>query len=132
MIDTEEILRELEENYSYDPDTGYFTRIQKTSPHNNIGDIAGYGGMSRYYVVIALKKRSYNAHRLVWLLMTGTWPKDQIDHINRNKRDNRFVNLRECTAQQNSRNTAPSKHNISGYKCVHWRGIHQKWIASFA
>jgi len=129
MTDTVEILKELAKNYSYDPDTGYFTRILKTDPRTQVGDVAGSKRTRDTYVMVCLKRRAYPAHRLAWLLMTGNWPKDQIDHINRIKADNRFCNLRECNAQQNSRNTAPSPHNKSGYKCVHWRGLAKKWAA---
>lgn len=35
--------------------------------------------------------------RVIWAMTTGQWPTLSIDHINRNPRDNRFVNLREAT-----------------------------------
>jgi HNH endonuclease len=49
----------------------------------------------------------YRAGRLAWLYMTGEWPKNQIDHINRDKADNRFCNLRDVTQTENMRNKAP-------------------------
>lgn len=45
----------------------------------------------------------YPAHRLVWLYHHGNHPEDQLDHINRNRDDNRIINLRECNNSQNSR-----------------------------
>jgi hypothetical protein len=48
----------------------------------------------------------FQAHRLAWIYMTGEWPEEQIDHINRMRSDNRFCNLREATASQNVRNSA--------------------------
>jgi len=132
MIDKQLILKDLAKNYVYDPDTGYFTRIKKTGSRNCVGYVAGSKRLRDNYIMISLSGKPYNAHRIAWLYMTGEWPKDQIDHINRIKSDNRFSNLRECTAQQNSRNTATSNKNKSGYKCVHWRGLPKKWAAGIS
>jgi len=125
-----ELLRELLKVYSYDPCTGLFTRILKTHHQNNVGDIVGFNAKPNRYVVIRINKKNYNAHRVAWLLMTGEWPKDQIDHINRKRNDNRFTNLRECTPMQNSRNAVTGANNRSGYKSVHWRATPRKWLAS--
>ncbi|MFW4291481.1 HNH endonuclease [Salmonella enterica subsp. enterica serovar Paratyphi C] len=45
------------------------------------------------YIRIYINKKWYLAHRLAWLYVTGKWPINVIDHINRNKADNRFINL---------------------------------------
>lgn len=63
--------------------------------------------------------RGYYSARLIWLYMTGYWPKYQIDHINRDASDDRWVNLRDATPQQNIRNRGPSKKNKSGYVGVY-------------
>jgi hypothetical protein len=52
--------------------------------------------------------------------MTGEWPKDQIDHKNGNRSDNRFCNLREATRSQNLANSAKPCPNQSGLKGVCW------------
>lgn len=56
-------------------------------------------------------------HRVIWCYMTGEWP-EQIDHINGNPKDNRWINLRKATNTQNSRNSRKPKNNTSGYKGV--------------
>lgn len=51
--------------------------------------------------------------------MTGDWPKDQIDHINRIKSDDRWENLREATQSQNSYNRewAEESGDLRGIRC---------------
>lgn len=65
-----------------------------------------------------LGKRMY-AHRLVWLLSTGLLPTAEIDHINGNKIDNRFENLRCVSRIDNQQNViGVRKDNSIGVKGV--------------
>ena len=50
-----------------------------------------------------------------------------IDHISGNRFDNRKVNLRKVTRQQNAQNVAIGKQNTSGYKGVSWDSRIEKW-----
>lgn len=98
----------------YDPSTGHFT-WRTPRPKVRVGARAG-GLHHRGYRYIEIDGRAYAEHRLAWLYVTGRWPKDQLDHINRQREDNRIENLREAT---NSQNRANSKHaNRTGYKGV--------------
>lgn len=72
------------------------------------GDLAGCKDKDGY-IAVKIKNRKCRAHRVVWLLVTGAWPKGFIDHINGNRSDNRFENLRECTGSQNQGNRPPTK-----------------------
>jgi hypothetical protein len=114
---TAEHLRELLE---YDPVTGNF--VWKVR-HERVlaGAIAG-GISSKGYRKIKIDGRAYSAHRLAWLYVYGEWPADQIDHINRQKADNRIANLRPATNAQNQANRLRRCDNNSGYRGVGHRG----------
>lgn len=62
-------------------------------------------------------------HRLVMDAQKG----EQIDHINRQKTDNRKHNLRKCTGSQNCHNMPMHKDNVVGIKGV--SKASQSWIA---
>ena len=91
-----------------------------------VGKVAGrhnvYG-----YIVIRVNKVLYPAHRLAWLIQTGDWPPDQIDHVNGIRDDNRFEIFRLATGSQNMINEKASLPNTTGYRgVIYWRG---KWRA---
>ena len=51
------------------------------------------------------------------------------DHINRNKLDNRKVNLRTVDRSLNAFNTGIYKHNKSGFTGISWSLYSKKWLA---
>lgn len=82
------------------------------------------------YMTIKINKKSYKLHRLAWILMTGSEPRGYVDHINRNKSDNRWCNLREASAAENQWNHDPHKSNKSGVSGVHFCKRSQRWKAA--
>lgn len=52
-----------------------------------------------------------------------------IDHISRDKLDNRMSNLRHVTHKTNTRNTGMFKHNRSGVKGISWDSARNRWSA---
>jgi len=59
--------------------------------------------------------RNVGVHRVVWTLHNGLIPsKMVIDHINRNRADNRIENLRLCTSKENGQNVVRKKCGASG------------------
>jgi hypothetical protein len=108
---------ELKKFIHYNPLTGVFTRLVSLHPRIPAGGVTGSTTRTGY-VHIGVLGRSYPAARLAWLYMTGSFPKGQIDHINRLRNDNRFNNLRDVTQTQNNYNTGLYKNNTSGFKGV--------------
>lgn len=105
---------EIFEFIDYNPDTGFFTWKKNSGTRAIAGNRAGYSMVNGYRSIGVLGEEFYE-HRLAWLCMTGQWPKKQIDHINQDRSDNRFVNLREATNGQNTTNRgAWGKSGIRG------------------
>jgi hypothetical protein len=93
------------------------------------GGLAG-NKKQRGYIGIGLNGGDYKAHRLTFLYMTGSFPPDQVDHINGVTDDNRWANLRASTNAENSRNTCLRSDNTSGVLGVCWHKRDGAWIAN--
>ena len=120
--------RMLMQIVDYDPDTGVFLwKVQKAHA-TKIGSIAGSADVRGYWR-IHIDGKSYKAHRLAWLWVTGTFPTKQIDHVDGNKANNRWRNLRECTGSQNRANCGKPSTNTSGFKGVNFHRGRQQWQA---
>src|SRR6266498_5665389 len=122
LLTQSELLRIIE----YDINTGIFYWKIKNG-HAQPGKIAGT--QKDGYWKIRIAGFAYYAHRLAWLYVYGDWPVDQIDHINRDKLDNKIRNLRPCSRSQNKANSSVSKNNICRIKGVRWARANRKWSA---
>jgi hypothetical protein len=139
---TQERLRAL---LSYDSESGLFTWRNAAGQGGRIppGSVAGSIG-SQGYRVITIGSQRLSAARLAWLYVYGVWPPNQIDHINRERSDDRISNLRLATSGQNKANNGMYRNNTSGFKGVyfdkergHWRAktkVNGKrmWLGRFA
>lgn len=83
----------------------------------------------RGYVIVAIYKKDFRAHRLIWVMMTGEWPQHEVDHENLIKSDNRWSNLRVATHVQNCRNRPKQSNNKSGFKGVSYCKLTKSWVA---
>jgi len=107
--------------FEYDLETGHLLKNGRRvgTPH------------SLGYLKVKIRRRTYFVHRLVFLYCHGRWPV-QVDHINRNKSDNRIENLRECDYSQSSGNRGKCVNNTSGFKGVHYQRSVGLWRAQVA
>ena len=119
---------ELKELLDYNQDTGIFTWKKNVSSRARVGDIAGSLSQAGYMNIVISKKK-YSSHRLAWFYIYGEFPSNDIDHINNNKSDNRIINLREATRNQNNCNRNIQKNNKSGVKGIYKHTQYDKWVA---
>jgi hypothetical protein len=124
MID----INSYKEYLEYNPETGIFTWIKQPSGAVKAGTVAGCL-MPNGYIAIRFKGPMITAHRLAFYLMHGYLPKI-VDHINRNRSDNRIDNLREVTPRQSNINRNISKYNKSGKTGVSWCNTYNRYVVS--
>lgn len=79
------------------------------------------------YRVIAIGHRLFRAQRIIWKLVTGEEPPEQVDHEDGNQLNNAWRNLRPANQIESSRNTRIRDDNTSGYRGVSRNG--KKWKA---
>ena len=120
---------ELKKILYYNQKTGVFIWMVSKSNRVKVGDIAGSLHIIHGYIKIKINGKLYQAHRLAFLYVNGMLPKDEVDHINHNKADNRFSNLREVTHRENGKNLSKITTNTSGIMGVSWHKSNLRWIA---
>lgn len=106
----DDVISYIREHFEYNSD-GTFTRNDRK---NSTGSIDKDG-----YLIIKIKGKQFKAHRLVFAFFNGRFPTEEIDHVNRDRRDNRIENLRECTRTENIKNTQSVPNPKTGVVGVH-------------
>jgi hypothetical protein len=121
--------------FSYDQETGHLTRRAFLDVRGQMFTRGAGRVVTKFnttgpgYLQVSLCGRPYLVHRVVYLMMTGRWPRKEIDHINGDRTDNRWVNLRVASRSQNGANKGISQANNSGYKGVHLCSFTGLWRA---
>lgn len=112
--------------FHYEPETGELTR--RTSVGGVVtGSVAGSQGADRR-VQLYVDGRNYRAHRVIWLLVTGAWPRLTIDHIDGDASNNRWSNLRDVSHRINLEN----RHGPTRANCNRMMGVsrnHDRFMA---
>ncbi len=121
--------QELTDRLEYNPETGEFRWLMLVGRGGRAkaGETAGYINTGNGYRYISVDGKQYPAARLGWFLTTGQWPAHEVDHVNLNRSDDRFENLREATHAQNCCNRPATAQ--SGFKGVRKHTKSDRWIA---
>lgn len=120
---SQDLLRKF---YRYNPDTGEF--LHRLDTHQSYaGDTPGYIG-NHGYLVCSVGNKEYLIHRLIWLYMTGDMP-EMVDHIDHNKLNNIWNNLREVCNTTNAMNCSVSKNSVTRANGVSFMKSRSKYRA---
>jgi len=111
----------------YNKDTGIFKWRVDRGRKAKAGQIAGSLHKLTGYYGIKIKGRRYQSHRVAWFYVYGEWPPKYIDHISRDKTDNRIINLRCVSHKENCKNLSLATNNSSGVAGVSWYPRYNKW-----
>jgi len=106
----------VQNRFIYEPDTGLI-KLKKQRGSRAAGDLAGCLSPQGYWQ-LGIKGRCYGAHRIAWLYVHGAWPKEEIDHINHKRDDNRIENLRLVNRSINALHVIPDVRGPSSYRGV--------------
>jgi len=130
----------LRQCFDYDPETGVLTWRARPIEHfpdrrrwlnwlaRFPGKTAGWVARTAWgeYIQVGVSSKKYQAHRIIWKMVTGDEP-PEIDHRNNIGTDNSRNNLRPAEGFQNSRNVRKHKDGKSPFKGVHKH--RDKWVA---
>lgn len=131
---------QIRQLYSYSPDSGAFVFLPRPEQmfktyrawsifqKKSLGKVAGWRNALGYWT-INVDGKPQLAHRMAWLWMTGEMPADEVDHINGDRSDNRFANLRSVTKVENCHNQSLHHANKTGVSGVMWDKRRGAWRA---
>lgn len=120
---------DLNAMFSYDRDTGKLFWREQPSNNVKVGEEAGWIDNSGYRRVL-WRGAKYQVHRLVWDILHPEDPvleHEEIDHLDRDRLNNRPGNLRKVSRMLNMCNKTLYRNNRSGVPGVCWRKDVSKW-----
>ena len=118
----------LREVLDYNTTLGVWTWKTTLAFRGPAGSAAGYINNCGYRM-IQVDDKMYQSSRLAFLYMEGDFPEKFVDHIDGNRSNDIWNNLRKCSNSQNQFNRGLPNNNTSGTKGVSWHKRKEKWIA---
>jgi hypothetical protein len=106
-----------EDDFGYDPETGI---VHNKTTGRTIG-----AKQSKGYITVEIRGKTQLVHRFAFFKMTGKWPEEPVDHINRDRTDNRWTNLRTVSNKENRSNSAQS---IPECRAARWEKQMNDWL----
>lgn len=128
----------LSKYLNYNRRTGIFTwkkRGDKRFDSRYAGTPAGTIHVSttgRKSVKIKIEGKSYYAHRLAWIMVTGAHPEGVIDHIDHNPLNNKWKNLRDVSQADNMKNRKMPVTNKTGIPNCFFCNKKKKYVVKIA
>lgn len=119
---TQELLNSL---FDYDPVTGVLIR---KSTGREAGTVKTNGD-GNFYRQVGIRGKLFYVHRLIFLMVEGKLPEEQVDHVNGNGLDNSWENLRKVSNRVNGKNVKLHRTNTSGHAGVYWHSRRGKWVS---
>lgn len=119
---------DLHKHFKYCPTTGKLTWRVAKAQRIRVGTEAGTPH-NKGYLSVVLDGTAYLVHRVIWCMVYGEWPGSLVDHADRDRSNNRLLNLRLGGSDGNSQNHAIRCDNTSGVKGVSWHKKTGKWSA---
>ena len=113
--------------FTYDEKTGEIRNKVHRNARSKAGEKVGW--VSQGYLVTTIRKKKHRVHRIVWEMHRGPIPSGmEIDHINRNRRDNRIENMRLANRHEQNLNLSP-RQSGSGVTGVVFNKKDKRWQA---
>lgn len=116
----------IDESNSYFVDSKGVRFYSDSEDYDKISEHFWYQNIGGYATTTLPNGKQIMLHKF----LTNTDSSVIIDHIDRNKCNNRKNNLRPCTNEQNLRNASKGKRNNSGYIGVCFSKERNKWEAN--
>jgi len=115
--------------FNYDPYTGIFKRINRLKCNGELSpcDFVGKAKSTYGYLQYTIKGKTYDVHRLIFMYMDGSFAETDIDHIDGDRLNNKWNNLRKVSRETNLRNVGKRKTSHKGVTGVGLQKSSKKW-----
>lgn len=117
--------------FQYCPETGeVWSKVQRGPfpPGRKVGGVF-QPRKGTPYLRMRFDGHNFLLHRVAWLLMTGEWPRGEVDHADGNGLNNVWANLRLASRSEQCRNVKAASTNATGVVGVSFHRATEKYMA---